>query len=61
LRRKTGCRGRESVFAAEREADCEREREVFAGERAADRERERDRGVFVKGVFVKERERGELL
>jgi hypothetical protein len=45
LRRKTSCRERESVFAAEREREvCERE-SVFAGEREADREREREKGV----------------
>ena len=46
MRRKTGCRGRESVFAAEREAYCERERERRVRERCvkeANHERERER------------------
>ena len=46
MRRKTGCRGRESIFAVEREADRERERERERCVREADREREREREVL---------------
>ena len=50
MRRKTGCHGRESVFAAEREADREREteRSLQVREQQTVRERERERGVIVK-------------
>ena len=48
MRRKTGCHGRESVFAAEREADSERETERSLQVREQQTVRERERGVIVK-------------
>ena len=62
MRRKTGCRERESVFAAEREANREKERaSLQVREKQTVKERERCYREIdherERGVIVKERER----